>query len=175
MRASALAIVASLVCSLVCVESASAQPASLGCALQQPATVPPTLRCASGLTITIEEGAQYTLLDRDRNGVVDAVELQGKALLLDAPKQRTRQRFEVITPQAIAAVRGTRWAVDVQGASTAVFVVGGRVAVRRRAGAARVVLGPGEGVDVDAGTGALTVKRWPQPRVDALLARLGQR
>jgi hypothetical protein len=38
-----------------------------------------------------------------------------------------------------------------------------------------VQLGPGEGVDVDRGsTEPLTVKRWGQPRVDALMARLGQ-
>jgi hypothetical protein len=47
------------------------------------------------------------------------------------------------------------------------------VSVARRAGANRVVLGPGEGVDVEA-TGALTVKRWPPARVAALLARLVQ-
>jgi hypothetical protein len=48
---------------------------------------------------------------------------------------------------------------------------------RRRtpaAGAAQVFLGPGDGVDVDPGTEPLVIKRWPQPRVDALLARLGQ-
>ena len=38
------------------------------------------------------------------------------------------------TPQAIAAVRGTRWAVDMSDAKCAVFVVNGKVAVRRRAG-----------------------------------------
>jgi hypothetical protein len=36
-----------------------------------------------------------------------------------------------------------------------------------------VVLGPGQGVDVDE-AGPLVVKRWPQARVTALLARLGQ-
>jgi hypothetical protein len=46
--------------------------------------------------------------------------------------------------------------------------------VRRPRGAGGVVLGPGEGVDVDPGTVPLVIKRWPQPRVDALLARLGQ-
>jgi hypothetical protein len=35
------------------------------------------------------------------------------------------------------------------------------------------VLGPGQGVDVEA-TGPLNVKNWGQPRVDALMARLGQ-
>jgi hypothetical protein len=37
-----------------------------------------------------------------------------------------------------------------------------------------VFLGPGEGVDVEDGTDPLVVKRWPQARVDALLARLAQ-
>jgi ferric-dicitrate binding protein FerR (iron transport regulator) len=76
-----------------------------------------------------------------------------------------------MTPQAIAAVRGTKWAVDATEGKSSVFVVNGRVSVARRAGANRVVLGPGEGVDVEA-AGALTVKRWPPARVAALLARL---
>jgi hypothetical protein len=55
-----------------------------------------------------------------------------------------------------------------------VFVANGRVGVTRRAARGRgVVLGAGEGVDVEA-TGPLTVKQWGQPRVDALMARLGQ-
>jgi hypothetical protein len=60
-----------------------------------------------------------------------------------------------------------------------VFVANGRVGVTRRTARGRgVVLGPGEGVDVEA-TGpltvkTLTVKTWGQPRVDALMARLGQ-
>jgi ferric-dicitrate binding protein FerR (iron transport regulator) len=78
-----------------------------------------------------------------------------------------------MTPQAIAAVRGTKWAVDTAEGKTSVFVVNGQVSVARRAGANRVVLGPGEGVDVEA-TGVLTVKRWPPARVAALLARLAQ-
>jgi ferric-dicitrate binding protein FerR (iron transport regulator) len=78
-----------------------------------------------------------------------------------------------MTPQAIAAVRGTKWAVDGTEGKTSVFVVNGKVSVARRTGTERVVLGPGEGVDVEA-TGALTVKRWPLPRVAALMARLAQ-
>ena len=97
-----------------------------------------------------------------------------KALLIDAPKQKAKNRFQVITPQAIAAVRGTKWAVDAQESRTSVLVLRGQVAVRRPSGAGQVVLGPGEGVDVDRGPDALVVKRWQQPRVDALLARLGQ-
>jgi ferric-dicitrate binding protein FerR (iron transport regulator) len=102
---------------------------------------------------------------------VDSVELGSKALLLEVPKGRGE--FKVITPQAIAAVRGTRWAVDVVENQTSVLVVNGRVAVGRRTGSRSVTLGPGEGVDVQA-AGPLTVKRWPPARVAALMARLGQ-
>ena len=153
---------------------ATAQPAAnMGCSLENPTSTAQTLRCEGGVTIVAENGARFTLLDRDGNGRVDSVELSSKALLLEVPKKAGGNRFEVVTPQAIAAVRGTKWAVDVTEGKSSVFVVNGRVSVARRAGANRVVLGPGEGVDVEA-TGALIVKRWPPARVAALLARLAQ-
>jgi ferric-dicitrate binding protein FerR (iron transport regulator) len=145
-----------------------------GCSSERTAIAAQTLRCAGGVTIVAEDGAQFRLQDRDHNGAVDSVDLHSKALLLDAPAQRPGHRLVVTTPQAIAAVRGTRWAVDATPTSTSVLVLGGQVTVNRRAGKAGVVLGPGEGVDVEAGAGQLTVKRWPEARVAALLARLGQ-
>jgi hypothetical protein len=132
------------------------------------------VHCPDGLTIIVEKGARYSLADRDGDGQLDAVRLQGKALLLDLPKQQKPARFEVITPQAIAAVRGTKWAVDVQNGETSVFVVRGRVGVRRPANSAAVVLGSGQGVDVEAGDDTLDVKHWKPARVAALMARLGQ-
>ena len=151
---------------------ATAQPAAnMGCSPGNRTGTAQTLRCEGGVTIVAENGARFTPLDRDGNGRVDSVELSSKALLLEIPKKAGGNRFEVVTPQAIAAVRGTKWAVDVTEGKSSVFVVNGRVSVARRAGANRVVLGPGEGVDVEA-TGALTVKRWPPARVAALLARL---
>jgi len=155
--------------------AASAQQPGLGCTAQPSVAGTQTLRCGGGLTIVSESGAQFTLLDRDRNGHVDAIDLQSKAVFVDAPKKKTGTSFEVMTPQAIAAVRGTKWAVDAEGAKTSVFVDTGRVAVRRVAAPGQVVLGPGEGVDVDAGTAPLEVKHWPAPRVAALMARLGRR
>jgi ferric-dicitrate binding protein FerR (iron transport regulator) len=101
------------------------------------------------------------------------VELSSKALLVEVPKKPGGTPFKVLTPQAIAAVRGTKWAVDVTEAKTSVFVADGRVGVSRRSRGRGVVLAPGEGVDVEV-TGPLTVKTWGQPRVDALMARLGQ-
>jgi hypothetical protein len=157
------------------VDTASAQSRDAGCTFEPVAvTSRQILRCREGLTIIVEGGARFTLVDRDRNGSADAVRLRRRALLLDGPASQVRGGFAVITPQAIAAVRGTRWAVDVGQGKTSVFVVRGRVAVRRPASNAGVVLGPGEGVDVEAGTSRLTVKRWPAARVSALMARFGQ-
>src|SRR5258705_13194223 len=92
---------------------ATAQPAaSMGCSPQNPTSTAQTLRCEGGVTIVAENGARFTLLDRDGNGRVDSVELSSKALLLEVPKKAGGNRFEIMTPQAIAAVRGTKWAVD---------------------------------------------------------------
>ncbi len=173
MRMLARLTCAAFACAFIGVTVAAAQPAPAGCSANQPANAPQTLHCPGDLTIVAEDGAKFTLQSLDKNSV-DSVNLQSKALLVDAPKQRGKRRFRVTTPQAIAAVRGTKWAVDVQQTRTSVLVLRGQVAVRRPTGAGQVVLGPGDGVDVEPGTAPLDIKRWPQPRVDALLARLGQ-
>src|ERR1700710_1904580 len=99
-------------CLLFPIEMAAAQPANMGCVTESPANAPQTLRCEGGVTIVAENGARFTLQDRDGNGRGDSVELSNNALLLDVPKKQGGSRFQVITPQAIAAVRGTKWAVD---------------------------------------------------------------
>lgn len=165
---------AAIACAFAGVTVAVAQQAPMGCSSNQPAGAAQTLRCPGGLTIVAEDGAKFTLQSLDKTGGIDTIDLQSRALLVDVPKARTKRRFQVNTPQAIAAVRGTKWAVDAQQSGTSVLVLRGRVAVRRPSGAGQVVLGPGDGVDVEPGAAALVIKRWPQPRVDALLARLGQ-
>jgi hypothetical protein len=162
-----------IICAIGGIDAASAQPAATGCASEQKSNAA-QMRCRDGLIIVAEDGARFTLQSHGKSGDVDGVDLQSKALMVDAPKQKGKQRFQVITPQAIAAVRGTKWAVDAQASRTSVLVLQGQVAVGRPGGGKQVVLGPGEGVDVDAGAEPLVVKRWGQPRVDALLARLGQ-
>ena len=152
-----------------------AKAQEVGCRLQ-PAGSPArqVLRCRDGVTIEADEGADYTLLDRNQDGQPDAATLRSRALLVDVQARSGRRGFQVLTPQAIAAVRGTRWAVDVSGSKTSVFVLNGRVAVWRTYARREVNLGPGEGVDVEAGDrAALIVKRWPRPRVNALLGRFG--
>ena len=161
--------------SLVLIGSANAQPAAdAGCTASPAAAGTQVWRCDNGVTIVAESGARFELKDANRDGHIDSVELSSKALLVEVPKKPGGNPFKVLTPQAIAAVRGTKWAVDVAEVKTSVFVVNGRVGVSRRvARGSGVVLGPGEGVDVEA-TGPLTVKTWGRQRVDALMARLGQ-
>lgn len=165
--------------SFVLIGSATAQPAAnAGCTASASAAATQVWRCDNGITIVAENGARFELKDANRDGHIDSVELSSRALLIEVPKKPGGNPFKVLTPQAIAAVRGTKWAVDVaeartSEARTSVFVADGRVGVSRRTRGRGVVLGPGEGVDVEA-TGPLTVKTWGQPRVDALMARLGQ-
>jgi hypothetical protein len=172
MRVFAWTICMVIICATAGVDVASAQQSTKGCSSEQQSGAAQTLRCRDGLIIVAEDGAKFTL--QSKGGNVDGVDLQSKAVLVDAPKQKDKNRFQVITPQAIAAVRGTKWAVDAQGSRTSVLVLDGQVAVRRPSGGAQVVLSPGEGVDVEPGNEPLVVKRWAQPRVDALLARLRQ-
>lgn len=158
--------------SIVLIGPATAQNA--GCTASPSTGGTQTWRCDNGITIVAESGARFELNDANRDGHIDSVELSSKALLVEVPRKPGGNPFKVLTPQAIAAVRGTKWAVDVAEAKTSVFVANGRVGVTRRAVRGRgVVLGVGEGVDVEA-TDPLTVKTWGRPRVDALMARLGQ-
>ena len=155
--------------------AAFAQSSGDGCeaeALQDPPRT--VLTCPNGVRIVAEEGTIFELQDRSSAAGPEAVRLDVKALLLEAPAGAVEGGFEVITPQAVAAVRGTKWAVDVAEGKTSVFVVTGRVAVSREATAPGVELGPGEGVDVEAGTAPLVVRKWGAARVAALLARFGE-
>src|SRR5688500_12955622 len=91
---------------------ADAQPA--GCAITT-YTDPPreVLACADGLTISAERGAEYQLLDRNRDRRPDGAELKSRALLIELPARKRQGGFQILTPHAIASVRGTVWAVDV--------------------------------------------------------------
>jgi ferric-dicitrate binding protein FerR (iron transport regulator) len=177
-RTACIAAMRSLVTAvaLICIlMPLDAEAQGSGCILQ-PVGSPArqVLHCQDGLTIEAEIGADYTLVDRDRDNRPDAVTLRSRAILIEIPADSKGRRFEILTPQAVAAVRGTQWAVDVESGKTAVFVISGRVLVRRPNLRSGVTLGPGQGVDVDQGTGPLTVRRWPAARARALLARFGR-
>ncbi|MCB8837536.1 FecR family protein [Aurantimonas sp. VKM B-3413] len=126
-------------------------------------------RCPGGIVIEAEAAAQFDLAPVSAGPGV--AEITGSAAYFDLGPQS--EGFQVRTPQAIATVRGTVFVVAVADQTTSVFVVEGEVAVSRLGGADTVLLNPGEGVDVVAGE-PLTARRWPQPRVNALLARFGR-
>ena len=145
-----------------------------GCAITT-YTDPPreVLVCAEGLTITAERGTDYRLLDRNRDRRPDAAEVRSRALLLELPSGNRRGGFQVLTPHAIASVRGTVWAVDVGTERTSVFVRAGRVTVTRPNVTEQVQLAPGQGIDVEPGR-PLEVKQWSAERALHLLARFGR-
>jgi len=153
--------------------SAGAQAQELaGCTLEEAGDPPRKIyRCEGGLVIEAEDATQLEALAGGGGPQPAAIEVDGNAVFVDiAPG---RGEFQILTPHAIASVRGTTYAVDVTGEATAVFVAEGVVGVARRDGTDDVQLEAGEGVDVTPGA-PLEVKSWGQARVDALLARFGR-
>lgn len=138
-------------------------------------TDPPreTLACPDGLTITAERDASYRLADRNGDGLIDTLQLTAKGVLVDVPPKR-RGGFQVQTPHAIAAVRGTVWAVEATPERSSVFVQIGTVSVSRSGGSPAVTLRAGDGVDVAPGTEPLRVNRWGNERAANFLARFGR-
>ncbi|GGC64803.1 FecR domain-containing protein [Chelatococcus reniformis] len=171
--------------STIFVAAATATALAVGLGLAEPAqaqgrgcattayTDPPreVLSCPGGVSITARRDSQYRLIDRNRDGRPEGAVLNQGGLLVDTPPRRGP--FQILTPHAIASVRGTTWAVDVVPTRTSVFVQTGAVDVRRPSGPA-VVLRSGDGVDVQAGTGPLQVTRWGAGRAAELLGRFGR-
>ncbi len=162
----ALATVVALACPAAAQSHAGCKPdpAASGPAL--------SLDCGHGLRITVERSAAYAVVDGDNDGRPEALRLDRGAALVKVDPGAGR-RFQIMTPRAVASVRGTEWAVDAASDATSVFVVSGRVAVAPRGGGRGVVLQAGEGVDV-RGPGPQQVIRWGAARVAALLARFGR-
>ncbi|HKY93721.1 MAG TPA: FecR family protein [Kiloniellales bacterium] len=90
------------------------------------------------------------------------------------------QSYEVQGGTAVASVRATEWAMQVDAKGTAVLCVDGAVHVRPRLtggttpepGMEGVVLQPGEGTDVAPNTAPTPPKTWGAARRDKLLALL---
>lgn len=129
------------------------------------------LNCAGNLVIEMDAATKMGIVT-GRDGLPGRVTLsQGTVLIEVQPGGTTPQ---IRTPHAIAAVRGTLYAVEIQSESTAVFVVRGAVNVRHlRGSGGSVDLGAGQGVDVTPGQG-LDVKTWGEARVRNLLSRFGR-
>ncbi|MGO4667302.1 FecR domain-containing protein [Bosea sp. 2RAB26] len=159
-----------------CAICASIPPA----AAQQPTgctpsarTDPPrtVFRCSGGLIIEAEAATRFQVQSPQPGRAIQSIALDGKGLLVELP--RRRGPLQILTPHAIASVRGTIYAVDVTTSKTSVFVAEGRVRVTRRDGTDPVELNPGDGVDVSQEK-RLDVHRWSRERAAGLLARFGR-
>jgi FecR protein len=142
------------------------------------------LRCGDNLTIRSAAESRYRLTDQNdqdlqkdelpRQGLPKGARLDSGALMIEFKPSEGRRNFQIRTPHAIAAVRGTTWAVEVEPEKTSTLVILGFVEVRRPDANSGALLRAGQGSDVSPGTGPVMVKRWAKRRVDALLARFGQ-
>jgi hypothetical protein len=132
------------------------------------------LHCANDALVVREaEGTQFVTVP-PQGAPPRAIALQSGAVLVQFHATAKVKDFEILTPIAIAAVRGTQWAVEFAPDKMSTFVVSGRVLVRRPHARHAVALLAGDGVDVTPDGAPLVVKRWAQPRVQALMARFGQ-
>jgi ferric-dicitrate binding protein FerR (iron transport regulator) len=129
------------------------------------------LLCGNGLTIEVEEDTRFRVRGR-LAAVPEGVSVSHGAVLIDLKPER-RVRFHVLTPHALAAVRGTMYAVDVKQVETAVFVARGRVAVTDRGSRSTITLEQGQGVEVAPGK-PLEVKTWSAERVSQMMRRFGR-
>jgi hypothetical protein len=132
------------------------------------------LRCGDDLVVRATPGTRYHPVDQRGNEPPKALQLDTGALMIEFHPNNMQKDFQILTPQAVAAVRGTKWVVDVSGARTSTLVISGEVAVVGLRADKTVVLKPGEGADISAGTDSFAAKRWPEERVRALLARFGE-
>ncbi len=128
-------------------------------------------QCAGGIVLEAEAAAALGVLAAASDGRPTEVEVSADAVLIEITPGSGP--FQIRTPQAIAAVRGTVYAVDVADGKTAVFVSEGEVAVSRPDGSDQVVLQAGFGVDVAPGE-PVVVREWGATRVRNLLSRFGR-
>ena len=138
--------------------------------LKNPARV--VYRCAGGLLIEAEAQAMLGIGQNAGERRPLTVNVAKGAVLINLTPGGGA--FQISTPHAIAAVRGTIYAVDASKDKTSVFVLRGHVAVSSQNGSGTVELLAGEGTDVLADDLPTAAKKWAKPRVDALFARFGR-
>jgi ferric-dicitrate binding protein FerR (iron transport regulator) len=127
------------------------------------------------LTVTPAEGTNYRPISKKRRQrLPTAIRLDDGALLIDFHPSTRQNTFQILTPLAIAAVRGTKWAMEVSPTRTSTLVLAGAVAVTSRRLNQYVVLTEGQGIDITEGDISLTVKQWGHARVRDLLSRFGE-
>jgi FecR protein len=132
------------------------------------------LQCGENLTVRATPGARYQPLYKKGDPLPVGIRLNDGALLIEFHPAKPEEKFQILTPLAIAAVRGTKWAMDVTKAQTSTLVVDGVVAVTNRRLNQFVVLNEGQGVDITPTDTSLARHVWADERVRALLSRFGE-
>ena len=132
------------------------------------------LQCGGSLTVRPAQGARYQPLYKKGDPLPVGIRLNEGALLIEYHPATPHEKFQILTPLAIAAVRGTKWAMEVVPARTSTLVLAGAVAVTNRRLKQFVVLNEGQGVDITPTDTSVVQKTWGEARVRALLSRFGQ-
>jgi hypothetical protein len=130
----------------------------------------PAMAAAQGESCT----TSYHRTDTEAQETPHAVQLDSGALMIEFHAGARRRDFQILTPQAIASVRGTRWVMEVNVGGTSTLVIAGTVDMSRQKGHQTIAVGPGQGVDISPGETPIKVNRWRPERVRALLSRFGQ-
>ena len=127
------------------------------CAFVANDCVPSTriLQCGRELTVRPAHGARFRPIYSDGQALPSAIRLDAGALLIDDRLESGDAQFQILTPLAIAAVRGTRWAMDVTPVRTSTLVLSGALAVTNRRLNQYVVLTDGR-----ASTLHHPIRRW---------------
>ena len=89
------------------------------------------LRCGDQLTIRNARNTSYRLTDQKGDEMPKGAQLDSGALMIEFKPSAAQRSFQIRTPHALAAVRGTTWAVEVDADKTATLVISGVVEVRR--------------------------------------------
>jgi hypothetical protein len=132
------------------------------------------LQCGQTLTVRPTPGTSYQPLYKKGDPLPVGIRLNDGALLVEFHPAKPQEKFQILTPLAIAAVRGTKWAMDVTKAQTSTLVVTGTVAVTNRRLNQFVILTQGQGVDITPTDTSMVARTWGDERVRALLSRFGE-
>jgi len=97
------------------------------------------LKCGDDLLVRSTKGAKYRRLGEGQ-GLPSGVRLDSGAVMIEFTPSSERRDFQILTPHAIAAVRGTKWIVDVDAKQTSTLVLSGGVSVSRRVGGPSAIL-----------------------------------
>ena len=81
------------------------------------------LQCGETLTVRATPGTRYQPLYKKGDPLPVGIRLNDGALLIEYHPAQPNEKFQILTPLAIAAVRGTKWAMDVTKAQTSTLVV----------------------------------------------------